>query len=104
MSAAFAIADMGNECMENFPVPQLVISELPDDVHKRLELLAVSHGRGLEAEARAILTAIVRQENKQGLGEAIWQLVGPGGRLTEAEWAVFEDQHDRAPAEPLIFD
>jgi plasmid stability protein len=33
----------------------LNIRNLPDEVHRRLRMRAAAHGRGMEAEARAIL-------------------------------------------------
>ena len=35
----------------------LNIRNLPDEVHRRLRVRAAEHGRSMEAEARAILTA-----------------------------------------------
>lgn len=95
---------MVNNSLERFPVPQIIIPDLPADVHQRLKLLAASHGRSLEAEVCAILKAVIRPESELGLGEALWNLVGPDGRLTEAEWAIFEGQRDCTPAEPMTFD
>jgi plasmid stability protein len=40
----------------------LNIRNLPDEVHRRLRVLAAEHGRSMEAEARAILAAAVSDE------------------------------------------
>ncbi len=40
----------------------LNIRNLPEDVHRRLRLRAAKAGRSMEAEARAILTAVCRQD------------------------------------------
>lgn len=40
----------------------LNIRNLPDDVHARLRVRAAKAGRSMEAEARAILTAVVSQD------------------------------------------
>ena len=41
------------------------IRNLPDDVHRKLRVRAAEAGRSMEAEARAILTASVRAEQRQ---------------------------------------
>jgi plasmid stability protein len=40
----------------------LNIRNLPDDVHRRLRVRAAEHGRSMEAEARAILAAVLTGE------------------------------------------
>ncbi len=41
----------------------LNIRNLPDDVHAGLRIRAAKAGRSMEAEARAILTAVISQDN-----------------------------------------
>lgn len=40
----------------------LSIRNLPDEVHRRLRMRAAEHGRSMEAEARAILEAVVGED------------------------------------------
>ena len=42
----------------------LNIRDLPDEVHRRLRMRAAEHGRSMEAEARAILTAACAEEDQ----------------------------------------
>lgn len=84
----------------------LTISNIPADVHERLRELAISHGRSLEAEARAILIAMIKPEIPFRMGEALWKLLdlGPEDRLTEEEWRIVDGSHKRKPAEPTSCD
>lgn len=48
------------------------VRDLDDDVAARLKVRAAQHGRSMEAEARAILTAaVVAQEERPNLAQAI---------------------------------
>jgi antitoxin FitA len=47
------------------------IRELDDSVRAKLRVRAARHGRSMEAEMRAILTAAVSDDDKQGLFSAL---------------------------------
>lgn len=43
----------------------LNIRNLPDEIHRQLRIRAAKAGRSMEAEARAILTAVITQDMRQ---------------------------------------
>lgn len=43
----------------------LNIRNLPDEIHRQLRIRAAKAGRSMEAEARAILTAVITQDMGQ---------------------------------------
>jgi plasmid stability protein len=47
------------------------IRDLDDSVREKLRVRAARHGRSMEAEMRAILTAAVRDDSTQGLFSAL---------------------------------
>ena len=47
------------------------IRDLPDDVRDRIRIRAARHGRSMEAEMRAILTAAVADEARTDLATAL---------------------------------
>lgn len=63
----------------------ITVRNLDDDVRDGLRLLAASHGRSMEAEARSILTAAVgqRQRRPNALMDLYW--AGRDGVATEVE-------------------
>lgn len=63
----------------------ITVRNLDDEVRDQLRLLAASHGRSMEAEARAILTGAVdrRQERPNALMDLYW--AGRGGIEVELE-------------------
>jgi plasmid stability protein len=53
-------------------VASLSIRDLDDDVRERLRVRAAEHGRSMEAEIRAILTAAVADPRREsGLAQAL---------------------------------
>ncbi|MEL6980773.1 MAG: Arc family DNA-binding protein [Pseudomonadota bacterium] len=57
----------------------LVIRNLPDDVKERLRVRAATHGRSMEAEARAILETATGApaRKRRSLGELVAEHFGP---------------------------
>ena len=79
-------------------MPAMTIRNIPDEIHRGLKVLAASHGRSAEAEARAILAAAIRPDERVGSALAsIWAPLA----LTEEECATIEAARDRKPAEPM---
>ncbi len=79
-------------------MPQIVIRQLPDEVHRALKRRAIDHGRSTEAEVRDIIARAVLPENRPKPGDllrAIWN-------GTEAADVTFE--RDKTPYEPVIFE
>jgi plasmid stability protein len=44
----------------------LTIRNLPDEVHRRLRIRAAENGRSMEAEARALLTEALQDDERRG--------------------------------------
>ena len=59
----------------------ITIRRLEDSVKAKLQLRAASHGRSMEEEARAILRAGLKAENRsrRNLAESIRQYIEPFG-------------------------
>jgi plasmid stability protein len=55
------------------------IRDLDDSVRERLRLLAARHGRSMEAEMRAILTAAAEEAPRAGLFTALTDRLGQLG-------------------------
>ena len=51
-------------------MPQIVVRQLSDEVHRALKARAQEHGRSTEAEVREIIARAVLPETRQGRGSA----------------------------------
>ena len=80
----------------------LTVRNLPDEVHRGLQVRAARHGRSMEAEVRAILEEAVRSEGRVKLGSLLAE-AGRQAALTDEEWAVFASR-DATPGRPVSFD
>lgn len=78
----------------------LTVRNLPDTVHRALRVRAARHGRSTEAEVRAILEDAVKPEGRMKLGSLL-VAIGQETRLSEDEYAGFEQARDKTPAEPV---
>lgn len=78
----------------------LTVRNVPDEVHRALRLRASQHGRSTEAEVRAILTSAVKPPERVKLGSLLAE-IGRRARLTDADFAVFEQVRDKSPARPM---
>lgn len=79
-------------------MPQIVVRQLPEEVHRALKARATAHGRSAEAEVRAILMQAVLPEGHTKAGDllcGIWQGADVSGLSFE---------RDRTPHEPLDFE
>ncbi|MEF8734107.1 MAG: plasmid stabilization protein [Candidatus Accumulibacter meliphilus] len=81
----------------------LTVRNLPDEVHRALRVRAAQHGQSAEAEVREILAAAVKPEARVRLGEALAALGREIG-LTNEDFEVFNQERDKAPAEPPRFE
>lgn len=81
----------------------LTVRNLPDEVHRALRLRASHHGRSTEAEVRAILETAVKPPERVQLGSLLNE-IGRKARLTDEEFAVFENVRDRSPIRPVDFE
>lgn len=77
----------------------ITIRKLPDDVKQRLRMRAASHGRSMEAEARAILIDALEASGRVDL-TWIEQLIRVGEEVGGVELEVPEDP----PATAATFD
>lgn len=73
----------------------LTIRKLPDDVKHDLRQVAARNGRSLEEEARRALIALVRDEERESIGQMIYRMSRPGFDIPEvpdspASFATFD--------------
>jgi plasmid stability protein len=75
----------------------LTVRDIPDEVHRALRVRAARHGRSMEAEVREILASAINPQGRVKLGSLLAGM-GRQARLSDAEFAVFEQARDKAPA------
>nr|WP_232210455.1 Arc family DNA-binding protein [Nitrococcus mobilis] len=78
----------------------LTVRNLPNEVHRALRVRAARHGHSMEAEVRAILEAAVTPEGRVKLGSLLAD-IGRRTKLTDEEFAVFEQVRDKSLARAL---
>lgn len=78
----------------------LTIRNIPDEVHRTLRVRAAQHGRSMEAEVREILESAVSPEGRVKLGSLLAD-IGRQLKLTDDEFAVFDQVRDKSPARPV---
>lgn len=78
----------------------LTVRNLPDEIHRALRTRAARHGRSMEAEVREILESAMAPEGRVKLGSLLAG-IGRGVKLTDEEFAVFEQVRDKTPARPI---
>ena len=81
----------------------LTVRNLPDEVHRALRVRAAMHGRSTEAEVREILESAVKPEGRVKLGSLLTE-IGRQAKLTDEEFAIFEQVRDKTPARPVRFE
>ncbi|CAM3629961.1 Plasmid stability protein [Halomonas casei] len=81
----------------------LTVRNLPDEVHRALRVRAALHGHSMEAEVREILEAAIAPEGRVKLGSLLAD-IGKQAKLTDNEFAVFEQVRDKTPAKPVNFE
>ena len=81
----------------------LTVRNISDEVHRALRMRAAHHGHSMEAEVREILESVVSPEGRVKLGSLLAGM-GRQAKLTDKEFAVFEQVRDKAPARPLSFE
>ncbi|MEJ8847561.1 FitA-like ribbon-helix-helix domain-containing protein [Variovorax rhizosphaerae] len=81
----------------------LTVRNIPDEVHRALRVRAAQHGHSMEAEVREILESVVSPEGRVKLGSLL-AAMGRQARLSDEEFAVFEQVRDKAPAHPVSFE
>ena len=74
----------------------LTVRNIPDEVHRALRVRAARQGHSLEAEVRQILASAVSQQGQVKLGSLLAN-IGRQAKLSDKEFAVFEQVRDKAP-------
>ena len=81
----------------------LTVRNIPDQVHRALRTRAGQHGHSMEAEVREILASAVSPAGRLKLGSLLADM-GRQAKLTDKEFAVFEQVRDKTPAHALSFE
>ena len=81
----------------------LTIRNVSDEVHRALRVRAALHGHSMEAEVREILESAVSPAGRVKLGSLLADM-GRQARLSDEEFAVFEQVRDKAPSRPPSFE
>ena len=84
-------------------MPILTVRNIPDEIHRALRVRAALHGHSMEAEVRGILESVVSPQGRMKLGSLLAD-VGRQAKLTDEEFAVFEQVRDKTPARPVSFE
>ena len=81
----------------------LTVRNLSDEVHRALRVRAAQHGHSMESEVREILESAVSPQGRVKLGSLL-AYMGKQAKLSDDEFAVFEQVRDKAPARPVSFE
>lgn len=81
----------------------ITVRNVPEEVHRALRVRAARHGRSTEAEIREILATAVKPEGRVRLGSLLAE-IGRKARLTDEEFAIFDEVRDKTPARPVRFE
>jgi plasmid stability protein len=81
----------------------LTVRNLSDEIHRALRVRAAQHGQSMEAEVREILEAAISPQGSVKLGSLLADM-GRQARLSDEEFAVFEQVRDKAPSRPASFE
>ena len=81
----------------------LTVRNIPDAVHRALRVRAARQGHSMEAEVREILESAVSPRGRVKLGSLLADM-GRQARLSDEEFAVFEQMRDKTPARPVSFE
>lgn len=81
----------------------LTVRNITDEVHRALRMRAAQRGHSMEAEVREILEAAVTPQGRVKLGSLLADM-GRQARLSDEEFAVFDQVRSKAPARPVSFE
>jgi plasmid stability protein len=85
------------------PMAMLTVRNLPDEVHRALRVRAARRGHSMEAEVREILESAVSPQGRVRLGSMLADM-GRRAKLSDDEFAVFEQVRNKVPARPPSFE
>ena len=77
----------------------LTVRDIPDEVYRALRVQAARQGHSMEAEVREILESAVSPQGRVKLGSLLADM-GRQARLTDKEFAVFEQVRNKDPRSP----
>ena len=81
----------------------LTVRNVSDEVHRALRMRAAKRGHSMEAEVREILESAVSPQGRVKLGSLLADM-GRRAKLTDEEFAVFEQVRSKAPARLISFE
>ena len=81
----------------------LTVRNLSEEVHRALCVRAAQHGQSMEAEVREILEAAISPHGRVKLGSLLADM-GREARLSDEEFAVFEQVRDKTFSRPGSFE
>ena len=81
----------------------LTVRNITDEVHRALRVRAAQRGHSMEAEVRDILESAVSPRGRVKLGSLLAGM-GRRARLSDEEFAVFEQVRSKAPARLVNFE
>jgi len=81
----------------------LTVRNISDEVHRALRARAAQHGQSMEAEVRGILESAVSPQGRVKLGSLL-AAMGRQAKLSDDEFAVFEQVRSKAAAHPVSFE
>lgn len=81
----------------------LTIRNLPEEVHRALRVRAAQHGQSMEAEVRDILEVATSPQGRVKLGSLLAD-IGRQAKLSDEEFAVFEQVRDKTPSRSVSFE
>ena len=80
----------------------ITVRNVPEEVHRAIRVRAAQHGRSTEAEIRNILESAVKSAGRIKLGSLLAE-IGRKAKLTDDEFAIFENVRDKTPARAASF-
>jgi plasmid stability protein len=81
----------------------LTVRNITDEVHRALRVRAAQRGHSMEAEVRDILESAVSPQGRVKLGSLLADM-GRRAKLSDEEFAVFEQVRSKTPALPVSFE
>ena len=81
----------------------LTVRNITDEVHRALRVRAAQRGHSMEAEVRDILASAVNPQGRVKLGSLLADM-GRRAKLSDEEFAVFEQVRSKTLARPVNFE
>lgn len=81
----------------------LTVRNLSEEVHRALRVRAAQHRQSIEAEVRGILEAAISPPGRVKLGSLLADM-GRQAKLSDEEFAVFEQVRDKAVSHAVGFE